>query len=498
MFGGSVVDVEAHELQEAWLDRALDSAGIDRRSWRPGRGVEENRRTVEAVYAYYGRLFLEHPYLEWAGLAGMIGPAFYAGFTDLGLLPDAVRAAVIAVLGRTSRRLTRRAAGDLGFYETTFLTMQKKIFEDLAGMHEAYLAGGVGQIEDFYRARIIDAATLEAWRQIDSGRRNAAAAAVADGNRALLFREQHDIIDRFYVRMFGYRWPLGQAFTYLLTLAGAPSVPGAHSYPEQYPLRIDAQLPRIAVSARTPLADGNIAVFTDRWKLIDTDTLPAYLAFLRDRPDQARAVLATPLSQRVTGYRLLARAGQLAAAALTRWDLELRAAPQPPTPSARPAMPPGAAATFIDLTAAPTRESVGLAPGTGSRVWMNRGRTPFDLTVALPGGRAYHARAEIAVMLSSDRADDPDRLTVQLPPADLDTAARLIGEYAPQWGFPATAAEAWRVNASQHAPGDRHYSTHVFTAEDIGFVHVEFQVSHHVPERDFVVTTLFSWHSHAT
>jgi hypothetical protein len=496
--GCSVVGVEAHELQEAWLNRALASAGIERESWRPGRGVVENRRTVEAVYGYYGRLFLEHPCLQWAGLAGMIGPAFYAGFQDLGLLPDAVRGAVIAVLGRASRRLARHAAGDLGFYETTFLTMQKKIFEDQAGMHEAYLAGGVAQIEEFYRARIIDAATVEAWRRIDAGCRGADTAAVAAGNRMLLFREQHDIIDRFYVRMLGHRWPLGQAFTYLLTLAGAPSVPGARSYPERYPLRVDARLPRIAVSARTPLADGNIAVFADRWRLIDADTLPAYLTFLRDHPGQARAMVATPLSQRVTAYRLLARAGQLAAAAVTRWDVDLRAAPpRPRTPGAGPAKPSRAAATAIDLTSAPTRESAGFAAGTGSRVWMNPGRAPFDVTITLPGGRAYRARAEMAVMLSSARDGDPDRLTVQLPPAGLDTAAQLIGEYAAQWGFPAAAAAAWRTSASRRASGDRHYSTHVFTPEDIGFVHLEFQVSHHVRERDFVITALFSWPSHA-
>jgi hypothetical protein len=89
--------------------------------------VEDNRRTVEAVYGYYGRLFLEHPYLEWAGLAGMIGPAFYAGFRDLGLLPDAVRAAVIAVLGRASRRLAGRAAGDLGFTRRRFSPCRKDL-----------------------------------------------------------------------------------------------------------------------------------------------------------------------------------------------------------------------------------------------------------------------------------------------------------------------------------------------------------------------------------
>jgi hypothetical protein len=106
--------VGAYELKRTWFHRALLRAGIEHESWRPGRGVDENRRVVEAVYSYYGELFLTHPYLQWAGVASMIGPAFYAGFRDLGLVPDAVRAAVLSVLGRASRRLARRAAGDLG------------------------------------------------------------------------------------------------------------------------------------------------------------------------------------------------------------------------------------------------------------------------------------------------------------------------------------------------------------------------------------------------
>jgi hypothetical protein len=275
-------------------------------------------------------------------------------------------------------------------------------------------------------------------------------------------------------------------------------VPHAQSFPQRYPLRIDARLPPIVISTRTPLADGNIALFADRWKLIDADTLPAYQAFIRDHPGQARALAATPLSRRVTGYRLLARAGQLAAGALTRWEVDLRAAPPgPPMPSARPAgparQPPQAAATVIDLASAPTRESAGLAAGTASRVWVNPGRAPFDITITLPGGRAYHARAEMAVMLSSAPAGDPDRLTVQLPPASLDAATRLIGDYAAQWGFPADAVTSWRTSAAQRAPGDGYYGTRVFTPPDIGPVHLEFQVSHHVPERAFIVAALFSW-----
>jgi hypothetical protein len=493
--------VGARELKETWFYRALVRAGIEHESWRPGRGVEESRRVVEAVYGYYGELFLAHPYLLWAGMASMIGPAFYAGFRDLGLVPDAARMAVLAVFGRASRRLARSAAGDLGFYETTFLTMQKKIFEDQATMHEAYLAGGLPQVEEFYRARIIDLATLAAWQQIDTGRHGGDQAAVAEGNRTLLFREQHDIIDRFYVQMLGHDGLEGSAFTYLLTLAGAPSVPGAHSYPERYPLTFAARLPRGQISARTPLADGNIAVFANRWQLIDEDTLPKYLAFVRENPEQARALVTTPVQIRMARYRLLARVPALAAAAITGWRLDITAAAGPLLrAAAAPARAAAATATVIDLTRPPTRESARFAAGTSSRIWMNSRQEPVDVSVNLPGGRVYHARAAMAAMLSPASTRDPDRLTVQLPAAALDTTSRLLTQYAAAWGFPSNEVTAWHASAAPSAPagpkdgtGPFTYSTRVFTGTDAGFVHVEFQVSHDLRERDFVITALFTW-----
>lgn len=105
--------------------------------------------------------------------------------------------------------------------------MQKQIFEDKATMHQAYLAGGILEIERIYRARMVDFATLAAWQQVDAGRRANASALLASGNRTLLWREQGDIIDRFYVQMLRHRTPEGPVVTYLMTLAGAPSVPGA-------------------------------------------------------------------------------------------------------------------------------------------------------------------------------------------------------------------------------------------------------------------------------
>jgi hypothetical protein len=99
------------------------------------------------------------------------------------------------------------------------------------------------------------------------------------------------------------------------------------------------------------------------------------------------------------------------------------------------------------------------------------------------------------VMLSSTLAGDPDRLLVQPPAAGLDPDAtqRLIAQYAAEWGFPADAATGWRTGVERRVRSDRNYSTHVFTPDNVGFVHLEFQVSHHVSEGTFVVSTLFSW-----
>jgi hypothetical protein len=499
MFDRRLVRVDGNDLRNVWFSRALASAGIEQERWRPARGVEANARIIEAVYDYYGRLFARHPYLEWAGMAGMIGPAFYAGFSDLGFVPDAWRRAVITLFGPASRRLARSLAGDLGFYETTFLTMQKKIFEDQAPMHEAYVADGLPEIEKFYRARVIDLATLEAWQQIDAGRRGGDTALVDRGNRTLLFREQLDIIDRFYLRMLRHDRPEGQIFTYLLTLAGAPSVPGAHAFSERYPRTFVTRLPGASISVRSPLADGNIAVFADRWKLIDSDTLPEFLAYIHDHPDDARARVSAPVSLRTTPYRLPLRLGRLAAAALTRWDVKVATTPAAPAVLALQATKPSLLAedgyTRIDFSNPPDRESVGVASDTASRVWMKADRQPFDVEVALPGQRVYRARAEKAALISSIRGGAPDRLVVQLPLTGLEATEQALAEYSTDWGFPTSAVDSWRADAQRGAPSERYYSTQVFTPDAVGLVHVEVQVSHHEDEKGFVVVVLFSWRS---
>ena len=152
---------------------------------------------------------------------------------------------------------------------------------------------------------------------------------------------------------------------------------------------------------------------------------------------------------------------------------------------------------MIDLTSPPTRESAGYARNADSRIWINRHRRLFDVEVTLPGGRVYHARAETAVMVSSVPTGNPDRLIVQLPPAGIDAAERLLAALAAEWGFPAAAGASWRTDAKRRERGDHDYSTRVFTADDAGPVHLEFQISHHVRDRESLVTALFSWDTQA-
>lgn len=104
--------IRASELRERWLDRAFAHADIDRSRWRPNVGVAENRVIVEAVYAYYGRLYVEDPAFLWAGMASLVGPAFYAGFEDVGAFPDLVRRAPAALPSTTSSELPGGRARD--------------------------------------------------------------------------------------------------------------------------------------------------------------------------------------------------------------------------------------------------------------------------------------------------------------------------------------------------------------------------------------------------
>lgn len=347
-------------LQTYWVSVAAEKAGIDLSQWDPSRGAEGLRGIIEAVYTYYGNLFQDNPYMQWAGMANMIGPSFAAGFFDLHMLRDLASRigdrlddlpygvgnhlpGILGDLGSLGADLT---AEDIRFFETTFLQMQKDIFFDQAMMHEAYLGGGMDAIEELRAAGLLDNGdpdqTVLAWQQIDDGRRTGNPDLITAGNEYLLFREQHDIIDDSYQTMKDH--PVtGEAVTYLMGAVGQPSIPGANTLAEVDPYEVEikatdaipvpgggifgdlidevAPVPRVEIG--TPLPDGNIADFETRWNLIEADTLPAYQELLREDPDQAREIIGSDVHDRIEDERLSQRWDDIVRELVTNWEVRV-------------------------------------------------------------------------------------------------------------------------------------------------------------------------------
>ena len=339
----------ADTLALYWQAQAFLRAGIDPASWRPEDGADANRATIEAVYAYYARLYLDNGELEWAGMAAMIGPSFAAGFLDLAMLRDlATRFQDLPAAVRQRlpglQELGSLSAAEIRFYETTLLQMQRNIFEDQGMQHEAYLRGGPAAIAELRAAGLIDGPTARAWADIDRGNRTGDADLVRAGNTHMLRREQYEIIAGDYDRMREHS-PTGAAITFGMTFTGAPSIPGARSYPDVFPLQVALETPgprsvgtphsvfgfgvphlgadnplQGTIRVDTPLPDGNVSVADQRWQLIEQDTLPAYQRLLDTNPGEARRILETPVGERIDDYRLTERYDEILGQLLD-WDV---------------------------------------------------------------------------------------------------------------------------------------------------------------------------------
>jgi hypothetical protein len=169
---------------------------------------------------------------------------------------------------------------------------------------------------------------------------------VAIGNKALLHREQREVIPAFYDDMWS-RPTTGPAMTYVITTIGAPSIPGAGTFADTFPITIARETPgprrldtaeslfgidvpsvstdnplQFEVVVTTPFPDGNIADRYDRWRLIEADTLPAYQQLLTDDPERARDIVTSPISERITEERLHRRLHDIAGQLLD-WDIEV-------------------------------------------------------------------------------------------------------------------------------------------------------------------------------
>jgi len=141
------------------------------------------------------------------------------------------------------------------------LATQRAIFEDLAWQHEAFVQAGPAE------PAATAGAQADAWRDIGSGDPGR----IRRGNRELLLREQKTVVAPFYGEIRAMK-----DFDMIpdrMSREALSPIPGGKPFREVVP-------------------GGDITVFEDRWKWIETDMLPAYEGLT---PQRRRRLVGTPL-----------------------------------------------------------------------------------------------------------------------------------------------------------------------------------------------------------
>ncbi|UYP18365.1 hypothetical protein OED52_17140 [Rhodococcus sp. Z13] len=325
-------------LAQYRLAQATTEAGIALASWNPNTTVAANRDNLIRSYRYYEDFQLARRELQWAGMGGQVGADFGGGVADFELATDiydlpGLQENARAIIGAVESAFGPEAVGqlpeglreladhgaeitteDLRWYIRRILAMQKAIFSDLMPLHYMYVHEGLGAIEEFHAAGLIDDAVLQAWYDIASGEPDR----VAAGNAALLRREQYTVVGAMWDEARNYRDGIGKALTYATTLAGSPSVAGV-VYPRNYkPIRVSGVLPDgRAATLTTPLPSWDWSVFDDRWDYITTELLPKYRYTVEHDWPTLEALLRVPYEVQFETHRPINNIPQILGSALS-------------------------------------------------------------------------------------------------------------------------------------------------------------------------------------
>lgn len=310
------------------LAQATEDAGIDLATWNPFDGFTANRSNMLKSYRYYQDFQLEHRELQWAGMGGQVGGDFGGGIADIEwvtqlyetpgvqqaarevftTVEDAFGPDAVAQLPGGLRVLAERAGDittdDLYWFVTRVVVMQKAIFSDLMPMHYVYAHDGVRGLEEMHRAGLFPDDIMNSWYDVASGDPDR----IARGNSTLLNREQGWVVGGMWDDVRGYKDGLGEAFTFLMTLAGSPSVVGVPPLRNYKPLTVEGVLPDgRAATLHTPVPGWDWSKYEQRWAYVTTELLPRYRHEVEHNWPVLEATLRMPYEQQFEAARATAR-----------------------------------------------------------------------------------------------------------------------------------------------------------------------------------------------
>jgi len=204
-----------------------------------------NRKNIQAVYAFYQKVYLEQPTeYYWCGLAKLAGAPVYAALSD-----------------------AQHAAPLLYNFQDTLVQMNINILNDLAWQFEAYRNGGLNALEEIFAVdqQALDSDDITAWRKIDQGIQltqqgyPSGPILIQQGNQRLLQREQQQVLADGYQGLS--TMDAGVIANYMSLLAECPIWDPSTNEP--YAGRnFEAIVP-----------GGNLTTYDDRWTWITYPTI---------------------------------------------------------------------------------------------------------------------------------------------------------------------------------------------------------------------------------
>jgi hypothetical protein len=214
------------------------------------------RAMIQQVYRYYEGLHRRTPNVQrWGGLAKRAGCPVYAGLSDSQWSKEGSLVALLVPMGAAA---PSNVIPTMDFFQNVLIQGGHNIFTDLAWQCRAFERGGYYALkyvsDKGLASGSIKALELNPWLKITKGEADKNTTLIIAGTRELTVREQDDIIQPAWNRI--YALPSSVVDSLFSWLAQNP-LPGQPSFSTSQPGQ-------------------SITVAVERWPWIENDILPPW------------------------------------------------------------------------------------------------------------------------------------------------------------------------------------------------------------------------------